>query len=65
VEGRLNCQGPYRFFFDTGADIAAIDAALAKKQDFPVIGEIRVMSGGDDSVKKPISWRGWVSRPHR
>jgi len=55
VEGRLNGKGPYRFYCDTGAAMAVVDAALAKKLEFDVVGKAAIMSGGDDPAKKPIA----------
>jgi hypothetical protein len=51
----LNGKGPYRFYFDTGAALGVVDAALAKKLEFEVVGDIGIRSGGDDPAKKPIS----------
>src|SRR5262249_7800415 len=54
VEGRLNGEGPYRFYFDTGAAQGVIDAALAKKLGAQVVGDVGIMSAGDAPGKKPI-----------
>jgi hypothetical protein len=54
VEGRLNGEGPYRFYFDSGAAQGVIDASLAKKLKAEVVGDVGIMSGGDAPGKKPI-----------
>jgi hypothetical protein len=54
VEARLNGQGPYRFYFDTGASGPVISQKLATELKFDVVGEVQMKSGGDAPDKKPI-----------
>jgi hypothetical protein len=55
VTARLNGQGPYRFYFDTGASGPVMSQKVATQLKLNVIGEAGVMSGGDAPDKKPIS----------
>jgi hypothetical protein len=55
VEARVNGEGPYRFFFDTGASGPVISQKLAEQLKLEVIGEAGVKSGGDAPDKEPIA----------
>jgi hypothetical protein len=55
VEARVNGEGPYRFFFDTGASGPVISQKLARQLKLDVIGEAGVKSGGDAPDKRPIA----------
>jgi hypothetical protein len=54
VEARVNGNGPFHFYFDTGASGPVISKKLAEDLKLNVIGEVGVKSGGDAADKKPI-----------
>jgi hypothetical protein len=57
VEARVNGQGPYRFYFDTGASGPVVSQNLATDLKLNVIGQAEVKSGGDAPGKKSIPGR--------
>jgi hypothetical protein len=57
VEARLNGQGPYRFYFDTGASGPVMSQRFATELKLNSIGEVQVKSGGDAPDKKPLPGR--------
>jgi predicted aspartyl protease len=50
IEAKIEGQGPFSFFFDTGAQGAVIDEALAKDLKLPVVGEGKVASPGGKGI---------------
>jgi Aspartyl protease len=50
VELKINGKGPFRFFFDTGAQGSVLGLDLAKELELPVLGDARVASPGGKGV---------------